>query len=473
MINFFRNTIPAKIAIHEKFKWISRIDDQKINLAKQGFGHRKKQITNIYEFLNKFQGKKLINDLHNKLVESGLPESSVRVELDLLVEIFSPNTIDDIFYNPSNGLDKHRNINEFNDKVSISGNYGFVRVPKGLVFIIGSGNTLLPVFTSLVLSYICGNINVIQLSSGHSDILKSFFNNLPFLGKDYVYFTNLRHTNESENECLKEILAKVPWNVVNIWGGEEANLYYYKYLAENKNRPTVINMEPLTGIVIIQSKYLIHNENMVADKLSKSILEMGQQLCSSPTEGYILEDSNKSYEGNLFKKIVKNLEKKIERYSDFDYNYLKLDRMLTYAKDKGSKVFKSDIYGNKIILIESLNSSVFSSIEPDLSLSIHQRRNFLELIRVKDEEAIINLINNISNKETHKSVKKIQTILVFGDSTFSKKIISLAKLVGAYRVIDHKYVFRRHTMEALDGKHLVNEFSYPISILGSIASGLG
>ena len=146
--------------------------------------------------------------------------------------------------------------------------------------------------------------------------------------------------------------------------------------------------------------------------------------------------------------------------------------MLSYAADNGSDVFKSKKYGNKIVLVKSLNSSVFSKMEPDLTLSIHERRNFLEFIVVEKLDEIAILINKISQNETHKSVKKIQTILVFGDDIFAKKIISLAKMVSAYRVIDHNYVFRRHTMEALDGKHLVSEFTFQISVLGSIASSL-
>ena len=472
MIKFFGNKKSPKINIFEKFKWISLVDDLKINLARQGFNHRKNQINNVYEFFKKDEGKQLIQELHDKLVKSGLPESSVNIELELLLEIFAPDTINDIFYNPSNGLDKHLKHNQFSDAVSINNNYGFVRVPKGLVFIIGSANTILPVFTSLVLSYICGNINVIQLSSDNSEILQSFFCKLPFQCKDYVYFTNLKYIDNSDNECLKNILREVPWDVVNIWGGEEANFYYYKYLAENKNRPTVLSMEPLTGIVIIQNKYLINNKNKVVIELSKSIREMGQQLCSSPTEAYILDDGEVNYKEDFFNNLIHNLENDFEQYNDLESNYIKLDRMLSHASDKGSEIFKSKQYGNKIVLIKSYNSSVFSSIAPYSSLSVHERRNFLEFIIVKTLEEIVNLIKGISQKETHKSIKKIQTIIVFGDDIFVKQIISLAKLVGAYRIIDHNYVFRRHTLEALDGKHLVSEFTYPLSILGSIASSL-
>ena len=182
MKNFFGNKQHSKINIFEKFKWIFQVNNLKNKLGEQGFNHRKNQISNLFEFFNKNDGKYLIQEFKNNLIHSGLPENSVNIELELFLEIFAPETINDIFFNPSNGLDKHLKNDKYSDTVSISNNYGFVRVPKGLVFVIGSGNTILPVFTSLVLSYICGNITVIQLSSDHSEIIQSFFNKLPFQG---------------------------------------------------------------------------------------------------------------------------------------------------------------------------------------------------------------------------------------------------------------------------------------------------
>ena len=51
-------------------------------------------------------------------------------------------------------------------------------------------------------------------------------------------------------------------------------------------------MEPLTGIVIIQKSFLENNLEKVSKDLARSITEMGQQLCSSPTEGFIINDIN-------------------------------------------------------------------------------------------------------------------------------------------------------------------------------------
>ena len=78
------------------------------------------------------------------------------------------------------------------------------------------------------------------------------------------------------------------------------------------------------------------------------------------------------------------------------------------------------------------------------------------------------LINSINLKKTHKEIKKIQTILVFGDKEFNTKVLKLAKNISAYRIVDANYIFERDPLEALDGIHLVNEFTYQISIIGSI-----
>ena len=80
----------------------------------------------------------------------------------------------------------------------------------------------------------------------------------------------------------------------------------------------------------------------------------------------------------------------------------------------------------------------------------------------------LKLINKINSKKTHKEIKKIQTILVFGDKEFNTNVLKLAKNIGAYRVVDANYIFERHPLEALDGIHLVDEFTYQISIIGSI-----
>jgi len=265
------------------------------------------------------------------------------------------------------------------------------------------------------------------------------------------------------------LLVEVPWNVINVWGGEEANNFYYQNIANNSNRPKIINMEPLTGIVIIQKSFLENNSEKVSKDLARSITEMGQQLCSSPTEGFIINDTNNDENDDVFfNKLVGYLEELYIEFSDFESNYFRLDRMLTYAQDNNSKVYNSNKFGNKISIIRSDIKSVFADISDNQYLSIHERRNFLELIYTSNFEYLLELIKKINSKKTHQEIKKIQTILVFGDKEFNSNVLKLSKNIGAYRVVDANYIFERHPLEALDGIHLVGEFTYQISIIGSI-----
>ena len=83
-------------------------------------------------------------------------------------------------------------------------------------------------------------------------------------------------------------------------------------------------------------------------------------------------------------------------------------------------------------------------------------------------DSILEQINVINKKYTHNEIKKIQTILVFGEQDFNTHVLKLAKRIGAYRVVDANYIFARHPLEALDGSHLINEFTYHLSVIGSI-----
>ena len=458
-----------KIDLSNSFNWIKNLDKQKFQLSNQDLDKRLSQSKLVYKFLKSDKGKNLLNSIFLEMTDIGFPEISSKKELDLLIEIFSPETLNQIFFNPSNGFNNSNYSGKFKQTIKISENYGYVIAPTGLVLIVGSSNTILPVITSIILSYICGNVSVCQLSKLNKAIIKKFVDGIPSDCTNYVHYTNLDHNIPSDESLLKELLTQVPWNVINVWGGEEANNFYFKNVAKNLNRPKIINMEPLTGIVIIQRSYLKNNLNEVSKELAISISEMGQQLCSSPTEGFIVNDINDyQIDDIFFNKLVGYLEELYIEFSDYETNYFKLDRMLTYAQDNNSKVYNSKKYGNKISIIRSDSKSVFSDINDNQHLSIHERRNFLELINTNDDNSVLKLINSINLKKTHKEIKKIQTILVFGDKEFNTNVLKLAKNIGAYRVVDANYIFERHPLEALDGIHLVDEFTYQISIIGSI-----
>ena len=123
------------------------------------------------------QGNKLTK-LYDELVNFGYPEEAAKLELDLLIKIFDKRVINNLLYNPSAGLDVHKNESKFISDKMITDSFGFLRSPKGKILIVGSSNTLLPVITSIILSYILGNVTVVQLSSIHINSIPNFIKSL-------------------------------------------------------------------------------------------------------------------------------------------------------------------------------------------------------------------------------------------------------------------------------------------------------
>jgi hypothetical protein len=454
-----------KVSLNETFPWLKSIEKNKLEQKKETFSSRLKNFKKFDNYIKTDTWKNLLAEFKTGLIETGYPEYAADLEFELLTDLFNPDTINSIFSNPSNSFYKSIENGVFIDEQKFLENYKFMRSPKGLIFIVGSSNTILPVILAIILSYLCGNITVVQLSNLHQKVIPSFFNRLPHFKKNCIYFTNLNQAVDEDRDQLTQLVSTIKWDIINVWGGEEANDFYYSTSRNNKYRPKVLSMEPLTGVALIQAKYLEEKQETLAKDLAGAITIMGQQLCSSPTEGYIIGDTAEPLRKDFFVELVNKLEENYQFQNSAEANVIKLDRILTKAIDSGARVYTSQKYGNLISIINSDDQSFFKKTDSTINLSIHSRNNFLELINIDSFESAYETVSQISEKVTHDQIKKIQTILVFGDKDFWDEAINLAKIVGAYRVIDLNYVLKRHPLEPLDGIHLVEEFTYPIAIL--------
>ena len=153
MIGFFKGRKQEeRIDIRDRFNWVDGIDKQQLDLSGQGFEERLTEIKSVHQFLRSEDGERLIQSLHDDMIGTGFPEESTKIELGLLSEIFSPETLNLMFFNPSNGLGNSFHQGAFNDTVKVDDSYSYLVVPKGLILVVGSSNTILPVITSIVLS---------------------------------------------------------------------------------------------------------------------------------------------------------------------------------------------------------------------------------------------------------------------------------------------------------------------------------
>ncbi len=477
MINFFKKKVNKNnnnqiLKLPEKFPWISNLDKNFIKLSYQDINIRIKEIQNLKKYFNTTKGLNQLSDLKNSLIASGYPENAVQLEIDFFLELFDHNTIQNLLFNTAAGLHVHQDNTNFRQKIKINQEFGLIRSSIGKVFIVGSSNTLLPVLTSMFLSYIAGNNTVVQLSSLHTNCIPNFIENLPFDGVNHIHFTNLYREKEEDLLIIEALITQINWNVINVWGGNESLDFYNKIISKNTYRPRIINMEPLTGALLIQQDYFEKNLVTNIKNLSSSIRVMGQQLCSSPTIGFLINYNLNESIDNIFKNLISDMEKNYNPVSSDEGNSIKLDRMINIARDKGSKVYTSSKYSNNICIIISEYQSVFNEYNSTHLLNIHERRNFIEIICVENFSQIYEIINNLFKNFSYKDTKKIQTLLSFGDKNFDFEVHQLASLIGAYRIIDSNYVLRRHPMEFFDNYNLFSEFTNSISLVGSKVENL-
>jgi len=170
-----------KINLSNYFNWIKSLDKQKLELSNQDLDERLSQSKLVYKFLKSEKGEKLLYSIFLEMKDIGFPEISSKIELDLLMEIFSPETLNQIFFNPSNGFYKANNNGAFKQTIKVNEDFGYILAPKGVILIVGSSNTILPVITSIILSYICGNVTVCQLSKLNKDIIKNLLIAFPLI----------------------------------------------------------------------------------------------------------------------------------------------------------------------------------------------------------------------------------------------------------------------------------------------------
>ena len=475
MIKFFRkkeNYTNNTKSLIEIFPWLSSIDDNYLKLSNQDINLRIAEVLSLNNYFQSQDGKEILKNLKKKLISKGFPKDAANIEINFFLELFQEKTLFKLLYNETSGLHLHLKDKKFIKAIQIKKDFGIIRTSIGKVFVVGSANTLLPVLTSLILSYIAGNVTVVQLSSLHNDCIPDFIKSIPADLSNYVFFTNLSHETKNDLLILEDLMTSINWNVLNVWGGNESLTYYNKIISKNKNRPRIVNMEPLTGAVLIQKDYFDNNYHKNIEKLSYSIDIMGQQLCSSPTIGFLINEDTSISNDALLKDLILSLEKKYTPNNYNDINSINLDRMINIARDNGSKVYTSKLYGNNICIIESSNESVFINYDSNNLLNIHERRNFLEFVRLKNFSQIPKILKNIFSIYSYKETKKIQTILSFGDKNFDHEVHKLAQLIGAYRIIDSEYVLQRHPMETLDNFNLFLEFTNTISVTGSRAKNL-
>jgi len=417
------------------------------------------------EFWTSPHGQEVQDRIARALAATGYPEASARYELSLVPSFLSREGLEPLVTNPAalHGGTKWLD-GEFTESAPGVFTSGF---PVGPLLIVGSGNSLMPAFVAAIEGVLANCPVVLRGSRVNQQALESIFEALGAAGDrmlrqlvSKIHPIFLDHQDPVDAQMLRWLLRNGPFDAGNFWGGQEALHFLIAEFAKNPRHPVIIPMEPMTGVAVISQTHLeadLDTRASAARGLAHAMTVMGQQLCSSPTEGYFIGrvEAAVSFARQVAAELEQIYAHEPARVSESQA--LKLDRVRNRLEENGSVVITP--HTAAWTLVVSPARSGFEQLPPDCHLPIHNRSGFLELIVVGDLDEVAERIAALPAAPCHKEIRRVQTVVRFTGIEEAKKLASLLRPFGIYRIVPPEYVMLRHALEPLDGRHLIAELT--------------
>ena len=334
-------------------------------------------------------------------------------------------------------------------------------LPAGPVFIISSGNSLIPPLIPTTISLVTGNLTLLRPSLANYlgvveiyRLLREITSPVAKLLSEALAVSYFTH----DSPALKFILTKAPVGSINFWGGEPARTDVSRQVSENIHHPRLVINGPLTGYAIIDESSA---EQYAAMGLAKNMILYDQQLCSSPTQAAFIGSWAKANE------YAQNACAFLETMSaDFpmklgEGSIFALQSARRFLQFKGSSVYSSKDIANAWTIILSKGESVLDEVvaaSPEFNL--YNRRRFIEIVVVDTPEKAVEHLRETPSRKAFRGVDKVQTVgLAVSDQTKSMLLNPLANS-GVYRVLPLGDMFMRSANEPYDGVSIAAGFTY-------------
>lgn len=386
---------------------------------------------------------------------TGYSEKLIETEFSLIPMVLSKESLcENLACSPAGS------ILAFERFVEIKNGESFRIAAAGPVFIISSGNSLLPAIIPSTISLATGNLTIVKPSlSNYLGVVETYgalseiVSNFEEAGilRDALVISYFTHDSAS----LKYLLSEAELGVVNFWGGEPARTSVARIVSENPHRPKLVVNGPLTGCALIDEKSA---DEKTAESLARNIILYDQQLCSSPTSGFFIG----SWQNALsFASMVERFLNEIG--SDFDSDFDDASIFLTQSARKvfqlkGSHVLSSKNPRNFWTLAVSKEKMVLNEVVNSLpAFNIYARRRFLELVVVGSIEEALEHVRKIPGSPAFKDVDGVQTVgySMSMDEKVLEKLVSL----GVFRVVPLSDMFMRSPIEPYDGVPMLSAFT--------------
>ncbi|MEM2089465.1 MAG: aldehyde dehydrogenase family protein [Thermoproteota archaeon] len=445
----------SRESIQEILSKSSVIQDR---LSSIGIRERLEIIGEIGEIWREKLNNGELEELKKILVETtGYGEKLIEMEFSLIPLVLSKENIGkNLEYSSA------RNIDAFERFVEVEDGESFRILPAGPVFIISSGNSLIPPFIPSTISLATGNITVIKPSLsnylGVVEVYRALSKIAAHLEEaklmmDALIVSYFTHDSVS----LKYLLDEAEIGVINFWGGEPARSSVTRLISENLHHPKIVINGPLTGCALIDEKSA---DDKTAEGLAKNIVLYDQQLCSSPTSAVFIG----SWQNAI--SFVQKVEKFLEKIgSEFESTIDDTSVFLTQSvrrvfQLKGSQVFSSKNLKNFWTIAVSRGKSFLSEVAQSFpAFNIYTRRRFLEVVVVDSVEEALEHIKNIPSSYAFKGVDGVQTVGYALSNDEKENLLEKLASLGVYRIVPLSDMFMRSAVEPYDGVILLSAFT--------------
>jgi len=334
-------------------------------------------------------------------------------------------------------------------------------IPAGPVFIISSGNSLIPPLIPTALSLLTGNFTILRPSlSNYRGVIEVLAHirevDLPAarLISALLVISYFRH----DSPTLAELLSRSHIGVINFWGGEPARTEVSKKVSENPHHPRLVINGPLTGVAVLDNSSA--NEAAAQD-LAANVILYNQQLCSSPTTAIFIGRHSEAVA------FAESTAKKLDVLGDqspmptSDGAAFTLQSARRLLRFKGSTVISSQNPNNLWTMVVSDGASAMDGVVASLpDFAPHARRRFLEMISVSDVSSAVKLIGSIPSMRAFCGIDKVQTAGIALSPDNAEGIAGMLAEAGVYRIVPLADMSMRSPSEPYDGVAIPSSFTY-------------
>lgn len=438
-------------------EYLSRAKAIQERLRSLGFEKRVRVLDSVGRVWAEKLESGFLETLKKELVKStGYSEAMIEEDLRLVGEVFKKENIESLINSGLKG-----GVKSLDDFVEVVPGEYVSNLPAGPVFIIASGNSVIPPLIPTVTSLVTNNLTILRPSLTNYLVVREIFRSFEDLGDealvlgDALLVTYLSH----DSKVLEYLLKEAPLGVINYWGGEPGRTVVYRAVAENPYKPRLISNGPLTGVAVIDGDSLGSSLSEVSEALAREVLMYDQQLCSSPTIAFFVGSYEKAVQ--LAREVSKQLDvlgtsHKIEVSEGWLYKLNMLRKALEF---QGAKVFKSSDPGNPYTVVVSKGRSSFTGLRL-APLELHSRRRFIELVVVDSLGECVRFVRELPKITGYGGVDKVQTVAFWVSEEKVNSYVRELVSTGVYRIVPLGESFLRTPSEPYDGEYIPRYFTY-------------